>query len=64
MEEVESCSETDSCEPCGECHDSYCPFTEKADYLPFPLIYEYLTLKKQNTASTTASSFTGNPLMP
>lgn len=35
------------CEPCGQCRESYCPFGGQADYLPFPLIYEYLTLKKQ-----------------
>ncbi|WP_302014333.1 SIR2 family protein [uncultured Akkermansia sp.] len=39
------------CPPCNKCEgykkDSYCPFRDQEDYLPFPLIYEYLILKKQ-----------------
>lgn len=39
------------CPPCNDYEDckqgGYCPFMEPEDYLPFPLIYEYLILKKQ-----------------
>lgn len=39
------------CPPCnggeGCKQDIYCPFRDQGDYLPFPLIYEYLILKKQ-----------------
>lgn len=39
------------CPPCNDCEGcrqgAYCPFMEQGDYLPFPLIYEYLILKKQ-----------------
>ena len=38
------------CPPCnggeGCKQDIYCPFRDQGDYLPFPLIYEYLILKK------------------
>ena len=38
------------CPPCnggeGCKQDIYCPFRDQVDYLPFPLIYEYLILKK------------------
>ena len=48
------------CPPCGQCEasgkDSYCPFTAQADYLPFPLIYEYLLLKKQKRCPETMMS--------
>ena len=48
------------CPPCGQCEasgkDSYCPFTAQADYLPFPLIYEYLVLKKQKRCPETGMS--------
>ena len=29
------------------CIRDSCPFRDQGDYLPFPLIYEYLILKKQ-----------------
>ena len=39
------------CPPCnggeGCKQDIYCPFRDQGDYLPFPLLYEYLILKKQ-----------------
>lgn len=48
------------CPPCGQCEGSvkgsYCPFTAQADYLPFPLIYEYLVLKKQKRCRETEMS--------